>query len=57
MFIELAVRVGYERKRPSTDDRWEQRFDSIGLLLVGAAVAIVVIVFLVPRILGWLATL
>jgi len=50
MSISLSLTIGYSRKRPDTHgDRWEARVDSIGLLLAGAAVAVLVLV-LVMRI-------
>jgi len=58
MSIDFTLSVGYRRRRPNTlGDRWEARMDSIGLLLVGAAVAIVIVLIVLPRLLAWLGTL
>ena len=53
MSIDLTISVGYKRRRPNTSgDRVEARLDSIGLMLAGAAVVIILLVFLVPKILA-----
>jgi len=53
MQINFTLSVGYTRKRPNTrGDKWEARIDSFGLLLAGAAVTIIILLFLVPRILS-----
>jgi hypothetical protein len=58
MSIDFTVSVGYRRRRPNTHgDRWEARIDSIGLLIVGAVVAIVIVIIALPRVLAWLSTL
>lgn len=55
MSIDLTLSIGYKRRRPNTQgDRWEARLDSIGLLLAGAAIAILIVVWLVPKILSLL---
>ncbi len=58
MTIDFTLSIGYRRRRPDTQgDRFEARLDSAGLLLVGSVVTIVILIFLVPRILGWLSSL
>jgi len=57
MSISVSVSVGYQRRRPSTSDRWEQRLDSLGLLLVGTAVVVALLVVVLPRIFAWLSAL
>lgn len=53
--IELVVSIGYKRVRPNTrGDRLEARLDSAGLLLVGSAITLLVLVITLPRILDWL---
>jgi hypothetical protein len=53
MRIDFTLSIGYTRRRPDTQgDRWEARLDSVGLLLVGAVVAVVILIVLVPRILA-----
>jgi uncharacterized membrane protein YjdF len=58
MEISLSLSIGYKRRRPNTQgDRWEARIDSFGLLVVGALVAVVILLITLPRILSWLGTL
>jgi hypothetical protein len=58
MSIDLTLRIGYKRRRPNTmGDRWEARIDSFGLLVVGAIVAVAIILVVLPRILAWLSSL
>jgi hypothetical protein len=57
MSIDFTLSIGYRRRRPSTEDKWEQRLDSIGLMLVGSAVAVAIVVLIVPRVLDWLSHL
>jgi hypothetical protein len=58
LVIEVALSIGYRRKRPDTKgDKWEARFDSIGLMIVGAIVTLVIVIVLLPRILQLLAQL
>jgi len=53
MSIEFALSIRYNRERPDTKgDRIEARMDSIGLLIVGSIVTIIILVILVPRILS-----
>ena len=56
--ITLTVSVGYQRRRPDTKgDRWEARLDSLGLLVVGAVIALVLVLLVLPRLLAWLGAL
>jgi len=53
MSIEFALSIRYSRKRPDTKgDRFEARLDSVGLLIVGSIVTVILLVFLIPRILS-----
>jgi uncharacterized membrane protein YjdF len=52
MRIDFTLSIGYSRRRPDTQgDRWEARVDTFGLLVIGAIVTLIILVFLVPRIL------
>lgn len=54
MSITFSVSIGYQRRRPNTQgDRLEARMDSLGLFLVGAAVALALVLFVLPRFLDW----
>jgi len=58
MSIDFTLSIGYRRRRPNTmGDRLEARMDSLGLFLVGAAVAIALVVIVLPRILDWISRL
>jgi len=58
MSIDFTLSIGYHRRRPNTmGDRLEARMDSLGLFLVGAAVAIALVVIVLPRILDWISRL
>jgi hypothetical protein len=58
MSISVSISVGYERRRPDVrGDRWEARMDSLGLLLIGSTVVLVLVLLILPRVLAWLATL
>jgi len=53
MRIDFTLSIGYERRRPDTQgDRWEARMDTVGLLLVGSIVTLLVLIFLIPKILA-----
>jgi len=53
MSIEFALSIRYNRERPDTKgDRIEARMDSVGLLLVGSIVTVIILIFLVPKILS-----
>jgi hypothetical protein len=52
MQIDFTLSIGYKRRRPDTQgDRWEARVDTLGLLIIGAIVTLIILIFLVPRIL------
>ena len=56
--ITLTVSVGYQRRRPDTrGDRWEARLDSLGLLVVGAVIALILVILVLPRLLAWVGSL
>ena len=58
MSITLSISIGYQRRRPDTQgDRLEARLDSLGLLVVGAAVALLIVAIALPRFLDWLSRL
>lgn len=58
MSIEVTLSVGYRRKRPDTKgDRIEARLDSAGLLLVGAAIVLITLILIMPKIFAWLGSL
>jgi hypothetical protein len=51
MRIDFTLSIGYERRRPNTQgDRLEARMDTVGLLVVGSIVTIIVLIIIVPRI-------
>jgi len=59
MKIDFTLSIGYTRVRQAgvTADRWEARLDSLGLILVGAVVVLIILLILVPRILQGIASL
>ena len=57
MSIEFLVSIGYRRRRPDITDRIEARMDSLGLMIAGAIVAIIIIWIALPRFLAWLSSL
>jgi len=58
MTIDFTLSIGYRRRRPNTlGDRVEQRIDSLGLLFVGALVAVAIILIVLPRLLAWIGSL
>ena len=58
MSITVSLVVGYTRRRPNTrGDRFEARIDSVGLLLAGSAIALLLVALILPRVLAWLGTL
>jgi len=58
MTIQVSLSVGYQRRRPNTlGDRVESRIDSIGLMLAGAAVVIVLLIVILPRLFTWIGSL
>jgi hypothetical protein len=53
MRLDITFSVGYERRRAgNVEDRWEARFTTAGLFLVGAAIVVLVILFLIPHLLS-----
>ena len=56
MTVNVTFSVGYTRKRPSTQDRLEQRMDAAGLFLAGAAVVIIVLIWILPKVFDWVAS-
>jgi len=53
MSIDLTISIGYRRKRPDTKgDRLEARMDSLGLFLVGVAVTLLILAWLVPKLIS-----
>jgi hypothetical protein len=57
MSVTISVSVGYQRKRPSTTDRVEQRMDAAALFIAGAAVVLVLLIWILPKLLEWIASL
>jgi len=56
MTVNVTLSVGYTRKRPSTTDRLEQRMDAAGLFLAGAAVVIIILIWILPKVFEWVAS-
>lgn len=50
--IDLTVSVGYERRRGGTTDRWEARASTVGLLIAGAIVTLLIILIVLPRVMA-----
>jgi hypothetical protein len=55
--IDVTFSVGYTRVRAGIADRFEMRVSSIGLLLAGAIICLIILVLLVPHILSLLGSL
>jgi len=53
MRLEFTVSIGYTRLRPGAgvEDTWEAHVGTLGLLITGAVVAIIIIWIALPRIL------
>lgn len=51
MHIDVTLSVGYTRRRSDTVDRWEARVGTLGLLVVGAVVVVILLAVLLPRLL------
>jgi hypothetical protein len=51
LHIDVTISVGYRRLRSNTIDRWEARVGTLGLLVVGAVVVIILLVLVLPRVL------
>ena len=47
--IDITLSVGYTRERPGISDHWEMRVSTIGLLVAGAIVTLVVLAILLPH--------
>jgi len=50
MRLQFSLAIEYTRRRANVTDRWETRLSTIGLLLVGGLVTLVVILLIVPRV-------
>ena len=57
MFIDFTLSIGYRRRRPATRDVWENRIDSFALIVIGAVIAVLILVTVVPRIFNLLNAL
>ena len=57
MFIDFTLSIGYRRRRPESRDVWEMRIDSFALIIIGSIVVVLILIFLVPHILEWVAHL
>ena len=55
--IDITLSVGYTRERPGITDHWEMRVSTIGLMIAGALVTLVILAILLPHILSLLAGL
>jgi len=55
--VDVTLSVGYRRKRPSTRDLVEQRMDAAGLFLAGAAVVVILLVWILPKVFAWIASI
>jgi hypothetical protein len=55
--IDVTLSVGYTRERPGVTDHWEMRVSTIGLMIAGALVTLVILAILLPHILSLLAGL
>jgi hypothetical protein len=51
LHIDVTISVGYRRLRSNTIDRWEARVGTLGLLVVGAVVVVILLVLVLPRVL------
>jgi type II secretory pathway component PulF len=51
MHIDVTLSVGYTRRRSDTTDRWEARVGTLGLLIVGAVVVVILLALVLPRVL------
>ncbi len=53
MSINVTVSIGYQRRRPNyRGDRIEARLEGVGLMLAGAAVVLLALFLLIPKILS-----
>ena len=53
--IDITLSVGYTRERPGISDHWEMRVSTIGLMIAGALVTLVILAILLPHILSLLS--
>ncbi len=52
--LDITLSVGYTRQRPGITDRWEMHVSTIGLLVAGALICLVVLALVIPKILSLL---
>ena len=52
MRIDFNLSIGYTRQRAGVTDHFEARLSTVGLLVVGSIVTLIILAFLVPRILA-----
>ena len=59
MRIDLTLSIGYTRHRPGAgvEDKWEAHVGTVGLLIIGSLVAIIILIIVLPRILSGLGSL
>lgn len=57
MTLTFSLSVGYQRRRPSTIDKLEQRMDSLGLFLIGSAATLLILFFVLPKLIEWITHL
>jgi hypothetical protein len=53
--IDITLSVGYTRERPGISDHWEARVSTIGLLVAGGVVTLVILIILLPHLLTLLS--
>lgn len=47
--LSFSISISYNRQRGRLHDRWESRVDSVGLMIIGGIVVIVLLVIILPR--------
>ena len=55
--IDVTLSIGYVRERPGVTDRWEMRISTVGLLIAGAIITLVILAVLLPHIISLLGSL
>jgi hypothetical protein len=50
--IDVTFSVGYTRVRAGIADRFEMRVSSIGLLVAGAVIALIILAILLPKVIA-----
>jgi hypothetical protein len=57
--LDFQVSIGYTRLRPGegVEDTWEAHVGTVGLLVAGAVIAVLIIWIALPRILDWVTHL